>query len=563
MVSKSQIKLSPAEFQQLAGFENFLLIKPTWTFQQLLKRREKFIGFFTGNQWGKNVNIVKQYVLRWMGIHPIEEKNIHPEDKIRIYRFCSETLPTDKDAPEDTKNTIYPVIKKMLPPWMILSDITRVDPVITILDIQGGEPIQVEFASYGQTVQKQAGKQRKSIWIDENCTREFYEEQLPRLLASGGDLIVTMTPALGAITWQYGDFYEKARTVIRTPRVCKRFKDRFGLDYKPIETTKSPEDIVVFMAATDDNPFYDELAETQNKRDKLLVERGEHPVVKKIEDFVPITKSDYIKTYLELSDPESEDVRRFGIFRKVSGTIFRDYNSYVHFQPFKKWFPEGIPEEWLHARGIDYHPHVPWHFGACALSPDDEMFIYRELIMSPDNFITREIISEIANVSGDYNYSLNLIDPLSDENQTNSGTSALQEINRIFYELKRANSGNGGYWTTWDTKAQTGRDEIKKRLKNAAIVGQPFQNKGLPTLWVLDSCPRTDEYMRKWRWKEWQNRTMLETNDEKNEPEQKWSHMNMVWEAILKHPGFHPRRGREFGEYRERHTYNKMMRSRR
>jgi len=558
---KPRIQLTTDERDQLGEFEHFLLIQPTWLFEQLLRRHEKFINLFTGNQWGKNVNIVKQYVMRWLGIHPIDKKNLHPYDEIRTYRLCSETLPTDKDATEDTKNTIYPVVKRMLPSWMILGDVSQRDPVLTIKDIQGGDPIQIEFSSYGQSVQRQAGKQRAAVWIDENCSREFYSEQLPRLLASNGDLITTMTPALGQITWQYDDMYAKAHTIIRTPLVAERFNERFGVDVGTTQITESKEDIVVLMAATDDNPHYDTLVAADNERTLELIKRKEHLYIKNVEDFKPMTKAEYIRGTLGLLDPESEDVRRFGIFRKISGTIFKDYDSFIHYRSYRETFPGGIPAEWLHARGIDYHPHVPWHYGACVLSPENEMFIYDELVVSPDNYVTLEIADQLANKQGQQNFSLDLVDPLAAEKQPNTGTSPLEDLNRIFWQFKKSEKCAGAYWASWDTKSLKGRDDIKQRLKNSLLCGKPFNNNGLPTLWVLDTCPVADEYMRKWRWKEWTNRAMLETNDEKNEAEQKYSHMNMVWEAILKHPGFKVGRGRSIGNYPHRNTYGNKMRS--
>lgn len=549
------MNISETDLQQLNEWEGFLSIKPTWLFEQFIHRHESTLALFTGNQWGKNVNIVKQYIMRWLGIHPIEMKNMRPDKKIRTYRFCSETLPNDPDALD--KNTIYPVLKRLLPKSLIVKDITARSSVMTIKDIQGGDDIHVEFFSYKQDIQAGAGVQRASIYLDENCNRAFYTEQLARLLASDGDLIIGMTPALGQITWQFEDIYEKAKTVIRTQAVCDRYKKRFGENIPLIKQTGLSNDTCVLMAATDDNPFYDTLVSEKNKQELKLVTLGEHPFCSDVKTFKPTTKSEYIEKKLELIDAETEDVRRFGIFRQISGRIFKDFDPFVHVRNSEQLFPDGVPHEWYHARGIDYHPHVDWHCGFAALSPNGEMFIYNETKISPEKFVTHEIARELCSVSGDYKYSLNLIDPLSAEKQPNTGTSPVEDLNRMFHEYQREGKGNGGYWTSWDTKSLRGRDDIKMRLKNSKIVGKPFVNNGLPTLWILDNCKHTIDSFKNWRLEEWGNRASLETKEIKEKPQQKWSHMNMVWEAICKHPAWRPHKGTDIGSYKPRETYNK------
>jgi len=218
-----------------------------------------------------------------MGIHPVEKKNMRPWKKIRTYRFCSETLPNDPNGGD--KNTIYPVVKRLLPASLLKKDITARNPMITIKDIQGGDDIYVEFVSYGQEVQTQAGVQRESIYIDENCNRTFYEEQIPRLFASDGDMIVGMTPALGQITWQYEDFYEKAKTIIRTPIVAARYHKRFGTKLPLIQNTESKNSICVLAAATDDNPYYDELVTRINNDEISLITQGLHTEFKEPSEY--------------------------------------------------------------------------------------------------------------------------------------------------------------------------------------------------------------------------------------------------------------------------------------
>ncbi len=530
---------------ELEEWAELLSIKRTWIYDQFLLRPEKIVAFFTGNQWGKNVNITKHYITRWLGRHPVESKNLRPDTKIRIYRFCSETLPTDPEGGD--RNTIYPVLKRMWPKRLIRKDVTQRKPVMTLIDPQGGPDFYVEFVSYGQELQSQAGVQRASVYIDENCPRSFFEEQLPRLLASDGDVVIGMTPALGQVTWQFEDIYEQAKTIIRTYLVRKRYKERFDEDKPSVETFEVDSDICVLMAATDDNPYYDQLVEEKNRKELELIRSGKHPL-KDVGEYNPVVKSDYIRGKLAIIDDDTEDIRRYGIFRQVAGRIFKDFES-VHIQRQSEIFPEGVPHGWLHARGIDYHPHVPWHCGFIALSTDDEAFIYDELVIDPERFTTNQIAVMIASKGKDFKYHLNKIDPLATQNQVNTNLSTIDDLNRIFYELRRDGIGTGGYWTPWDTKGTRGREEIRKRLKNARLCGKPFNNRRvvngreskLPTLWVLSNCKISIDYFKNWRLEEWADRTKLETKEIKETPMQRYSHMNMVWEGIMKEESFRPR----------------------
>lgn len=158
--------------------------------------------------------------------------------------------------------------------------------------------------------------------------------------------------------------------------------------------------------------------------------------------------------------------------------------------------------------------------------------------------ITMEICRVIATRSQDYKFDLNLIDPLASKIQPNTGLSSLEDINRIFAEYRRQGIGTGGYWQSWDTKSQKGRDEIRKRLQNATLCGTPFNNevkkegitKRLPTLWICDNCEQTVLSLRNWRREEWGDRASLITKDEKETPQQRWSHFCTMLEGLMKRP---------------------------
>jgi len=196
---------------------------------------------------------------------------------------------------------------------------------------------------------------------------------------------------------------------------------------------------------------------------------------------------------------------------------------------------------WIHARSIDYHDRNPWAVVWVALSPLDEAFVYREWSVNLNKWVNKTIAQEISELSGQEKFVMNLIDPLANKMQTDSGISTIEDLNRLFYKLQAEGIGTGGYWEPYDTKGLKGRDEIKKRLKNSLRVGKPFNNEvieegakvRLPTIWFSRYVPETIKSIRHWRYEEWQGRT-ASIKDKKEAPIQKFSHFCTALEGVFK-----------------------------
>lgn len=560
------MNLTNKQIEELNSFSNYLSFKETWIYKHSINVPSKIILFSTGNQYGKTSNVAHSYVKRILGQHPVAKKNVvywecekRPIAKLdgnagieylkshktldsstwnyltvpkdlkcpecganiiqhkrgsTIFRFCSETLPgqstnLNKDGiSAEVKNTQYPEFKKWLPQCLLKKDITARNASMLIKDIFGLSDIVVEFVSYNQSVQSTAGPQRMGIWLDEQPPPEFLEEQYPRLIAEDGDIIITSTPA-DRMTYLYDTVFEKSKYYFRSKTISDKFK------LKRFEKTDNTADIAVFQAATDDNPT--------------------------------LAKTDIDSMFNEIDDPDALAIRRYGIFKQVSGRIFKQFDWNIHVIPKERYFPEGMPFSWNHVRGIDYHEHVNWACGMMSISPTDEAFIYGEFNPSPENMVTIEIAREFALMGKDYRYTLNLIDPLATKTQTNTGMSVMDDLNRAFLLYKREGVGTGGYWQGWDTKSTKGRDEIRKRLKNSVLVGKPFNNvlmknglkTYLPTLWILDNCKITAKSFKSWRLEEWGLSSV--TKDMKETPQQKWSHFPVLYECLFKHPACKPK----------------------
>ena len=255
--------ISQKAIESKACLEDFK--RETWHFLNFMKMPQTIIALFCGNQSMKTSSVTFQYVMRVLGRHPVPKKNvvyvecstrnkdnpaphgfynlnrdgvilpgweqgtwtvhkfpevctfcgaktvIHQRNSKKI-RLASETLPGDKESTSadgtetaETKNTVYPELKKWMPPYLIKRDITFRNPAMVVEDIFAGmelngsrnkaSDIVFDFVSYSQSIQAGAGVQRMSVFCDEEPPKDFWDEQIPRLLAEDGDMILGLTPA--------------------------------------------------------------------------------------------------------------------------------------------------------------------------------------------------------------------------------------------------------------------------------------------------------------------------------------------------------------------------------
>jgi hypothetical protein len=524
------VKLTKEIIAQANQFAGYLSYQPNFVGWALRRCENQTVFIASGNRAGKTSGVMHDYTTRLLGRHPIEWKNMRPNSPVRILRLASQTLPLEGaenkkgvisgGVTKEVKNSIYPEFKKVFPAYLIKRDITQRSPVMTLRDCQGGSDILVEFSSYNQDWQSQAGVDRWSIYEDEESPLKFHQEQVPRLLTAkvsghGGDNIIGCTIKEMA-SWIIDELYERASVIYRSPTIIEYFKKERNQNYKIKETTDSTKNICVIMSATDDNPLY----------------KGKEEVIEEI-----------LGIY---DDPNEIAVARYGIPTRMSGAIFKQFDWRIHFIKKEKYFPNGIPHNVLHTREIDYHQHIPWAITWAFMTSTDEAFVWNEWNPDPANFVTHQIVETVASQSQDFDYKINLIDPLAATVQSNTGTKVIDDVNRYFYALKKDGQGTGGFWNSWDTKSPKGTDEIRKRLRNSMICGKPFNNvqqvngikTNLPTLWILDNCKQTAMSLKNWRKKEYENKEMLVNNDQPDKANSKWSHFVMCLEGLLKHRGF-------------------------
>lgn len=507
------MNLNEQETQQVNDNEGYFKYGVTPQFKYFINCDSPIIMLSWGNQGGKGAAVAKSYVMRLYKQLPVKEKNFNCDDKIRIIRCAAPMLPNDSTGGE-IKNSQYPELKRRIPRHLIVKDITIRKPVLTVKDPYDGKHWYFEFVSYGQEDSETAGVQRRSLWWDEGGRESFFDEQIPRLFESNGDIVISNTPAPEQDPWMYNKIFERADYVYRSPNVCKAYYKFLNEKHKIItENKQNNSGITVIMSASEDNPVLDE----------EVIE-------------------DKCKSF---DDPVMVMARRYGIFKKTEGKIYKSFTYNIHVIDGKKIFPDGIPKDYKYFRALDYHESNPWAISFSAVSPQNELFIWHEMNPSPEKQITSEIVKYIIMESGDnIRYSLNLIDPLAAKKQSNTGFSIVDDLNRLFLMNKKDGYGTGGNWETWDTKAQVGKDRVRERLNNSVECGRPFNNMVkkngievyLPTIWFFSNCYEHTKSFKAWRKKD------SKKSSEKDKTEdtiEKYSHFPMAIECLLKRDEAH------------------------
>ena len=600
-MTKEKSQLMETIGRDLNEFENLFSYAQTSISHAFFYLPHKIIALFCGNQALKTALMNYQLVMRIYGIHPVPKKNVmyfecekrtlddiaphgyykvfdgmtgdykgwekgtwnkmhvpsdgicpYCQSKIRIhkrkshvFRLASEISPSDRNSfgaggnktIAEVRSTMYPEFKKWLPDYLISRDkygkhmdiSTRTSTTILNNPNTGrtfagllyeGQNIVIEYVSYTQSVQSSAGKQRLGVFCDEESPEDFWEEQYPgRLVAEDGDIMIGVTPAIH-ISWTFDLLHEKAKVVFASDAYVEFAKKNIRKSIKNFEYNDSTIDIAVIKAATDDNPTLSREA---------------------VEDM-----------YSDISDPETLATRRYGIHRQSTGRIFKDFSfdiQVIHQQEFfngNGWEP--FFDKCNIARTYDYHTHKPHAIVWASLSQQNELFIWNEFAPKTDSkWVTEAICDEIAKMSKSFRYKVNLIDPLANAINSNTGKTTIQEMNEHFKDLRKKNEGcMGGVWEPFNTKGDVGRNAIKQRLAGSLKVGKPFNNTvvqdgikiQIPTIWIFDHCHEVARSLKHWRLEEQKN-TRHGSRDEKTlKPAQKFSHFCTAIEGLLKDTRF-------------------------
>jgi phage terminase large subunit-like protein len=215
----------------------------------------------------------------------------------RKIRCMSPSLPIAGGLAEQD-NTQYMEFKQMIPPELIVSDITARSQNLVVRRPDGSNSV-IEFKSTNQEMQKLGRVQLSSVWHDEESPRAIRDECKMRLLAEGGDENFSLTPT-NALSYTYSEIWQRAEYIYRTPTIQKRFN--LPEEEWPNKNTR----VGCVQMATDDNPTLD--PETI--------------------DFI----------FEDITDPDELDLRRYGVFKQISGRVHKTYSPEVCYIDFGRLF---------------------------------------------------------------------------------------------------------------------------------------------------------------------------------------------------------------------------------
>ncbi len=246
----------------------------------------------------------------------------------RVIRFASQTMPgsesaakgkgSGREANTETKNTQFIELMKWMPAHLLRDKKISVrDATLRVLDpFPTGMDIVIEFVSFGQVVQSSAGVQRMSNWLDELPSKEFFDEQVPRMLAVDNSDIILSYTVTKDVGYLFDLIWSRGRWIYRSKSIVKHFKEKKNEIIPMVEETDSEfKNIAVFHGSTFDNP--------------TLKPSRVREMMKLLHD--------------DCTDNEDVmDMRLYCLFKEISAYIFPSFNMRTHvIDPSRYFTAEG------------------------------------------------------------------------------------------------------------------------------------------------------------------------------------------------------------------------------
>ncbi len=260
--------------------------------------------FIGGNRSGKTVGGASEIVMRATGKHKFREV---PPPPVRLRAV-------GVDFSFGVEKIMKPEVARWLPPSELINGSWEESYDKQLRTLTLANDSFIEFMSYEQDLEKFAGTSRHAVWFDEEPPEDIFVECKTRLLDTGGDWWITMTPVEG-MTW---------------------VADRL---YEPGTTGADPNILVV------------EVDMTEN----------------------PVLNIGEIEEFLSGLDEDERKARKEGKFVQLGGLI---YNKRLHDRHFLD--PFDPPKEWLHVAGMDHGFTNPTCFLWAAIDSEGRMFVYDE-----------------------------------------------------------------------------------------------------------------------------------------------------------------------------------------
>jgi phage terminase large subunit-like protein len=179
-----------------------------------------------------------------------------------------------------------------------------------------------EFMSYDQDVDKFAGTSRHIIWMDEEPPKAIFDENMMRLVDTGGFWSLTMTP-VEEMTWTYDGLYLPAKEGLR-------------------------KDIDVFEVSTHENIYVSDLM--MDMMTQGLTE-------------------------------EDRKARLHGKFIRHEGAIYGPYiqsSTFLRQDPIESQNWDMLKRRWIHFRGMDHGYRNPTCYLWACVDEEGRMIVYDE-----------------------------------------------------------------------------------------------------------------------------------------------------------------------------------------
>lgn len=155
--------------------------------------------FIGGNRSGKTVGGVTEDVFWLTGQHPYWQK-FNPPVRGRVVAV---------DFDNGVEKIILPEIARWLPPSSLIDGSWERSYSRSLRTLTLTNGSTVEFMSYDQDTDKFAGTSRHFVHFDEEPPQYIFDECMMRLVDTGGNWWVTMTP-VEDMTWTYDGLYMAA-----------------------------------------------------------------------------------------------------------------------------------------------------------------------------------------------------------------------------------------------------------------------------------------------------------------------------------------------------------------
>lgn len=279
--------------------------EPQKKFHSSKKTGTLFLG---GNRSGKTVGGAVESIWRLTGQHPFKKV---PPAPIRGRGVAV-------DIEDGLKKIMLPEIAKWIPPSLLKNGSWEdsYDKQSRILTCSNESTM--DFLTYEQDTEKHAGTSRHFFWFDEEGPKEIFNENLLRLVDTGGQWFMTMTPLLG-LTWVYEEYYRPM-----------------------MEDGVVNENVLLILTSTDDNPHI---------------------------------SMAHLEMMMEGMSEEEKDARRHGKFLAFSGQVYREFNEdKVVVDPV---LPESLRESMI-VLGMDHGYRNPTAFLFASIDADGNVLVFDE-----------------------------------------------------------------------------------------------------------------------------------------------------------------------------------------